>query len=114
MTTSTRKFRRTDPPLAQYHAVWPTKHEIRSARLAARLTQQRAADTVAVHRVTWQRWERGVSAMPIAAWRLLLIATGQLARLERFAKPSPAAGYALPAPEHPDIDRRREAPPPIR
>jgi transcriptional regulator with XRE-family HTH domain len=40
------------------------------------LTQSQCADMVGVTRVTWTRWETGVSSMPIATLRLWLHLAG--------------------------------------
>lgn len=56
----------------------PTPESIRAARVAAGLTQSEAA--AVVHRPsyrTWQDWERGVARMPLDAWELFLLKTGQ-------------------------------------
>lgn len=54
-----------------------TAADIAAARKAARLTQEQAAVLVHVKRRTWQDWERGIAAIPGAAWELYLIKTGQ-------------------------------------
>ena len=56
----------------------PTPEAIVAARKAAGLTQAEAA--AIVHRPsyrTWQDWERGRAKMPLDAWELFLIKTGQ-------------------------------------
>lgn len=56
----------------------PTAEMIRAARVAAGLTQAEAA--AVVHRPsyrTWQDWERGRARMPLDAWELFLLKTGQ-------------------------------------
>jgi DNA-binding transcriptional regulator YiaG len=79
----------------------PTKEQIREARVAAGLTQAEAARIV--HRPsyrTWQDWERGRTKMPLDAWELFMIKTGQhpkamidsQTRGLAPSKPNPTAG----------------------
>lgn len=57
----------------------PTAEQIKAAREHNGDTQAQAAALVwSKNYRTWQDWERGVSAMPMAAWELYLIKTGQL------------------------------------
>jgi len=48
----------------------PTPHELRAARLGARLSQAAAAAMLGVSRVSWARWESGTSGftMPPGLW----------------------------------------------
>lgn len=65
----------------------PAPEMIRAARVAAGLTQAEAA--AVVHRPsyrTWQDWERGRSKMPLDAWELFLLKTGQLPKAMMFAR----------------------------
>lgn len=53
----------------------PTPEEIKSARLAAGLTQTQAGALIRASRRTWQNWEAPVGSqrhrnMPVAKWRL--------------------------------------------
>jgi len=59
----------------------PAPSEIKSARLAAGLTQTEAATLVHAGLKTWQNWESEsgeARAMPLAAWELFLIKTTEL------------------------------------
>jgi DNA-binding XRE family transcriptional regulator len=59
----------------------PTPTDIRKARLAVGLTQAAAAALIDVQRVTWARWESGITPPPSApTWRLWL----HLAGIERI------------------------------
>lgn len=61
----------------------PSQEMIRAARVAAGLTQSEAA--AVVHRPsyrTWQDWERGQARMPLDAWELFLLKTGQHPRAQ--------------------------------
>lgn len=63
----------------------PTAHQVAAAREAAGLSQAQAAALVHTDARTWRRWELGPGyqsgrAMPLAAWELFLIKTGQRAR----------------------------------
>lgn len=51
----------------------PTPEMIKSARLAANLTQHKSANMVHVAPRTWQQWEAGDRAMPKSAWELFQI-----------------------------------------
>ena len=55
----------------------PTGAQVRAARLAANLTQAQAADLVGLHWQAISYAENGHRPMPLAAWSLLLLATGQ-------------------------------------
>lgn len=55
----------------------PTTAEIKTARLANRLTQREAGVLVYAAMRTWQDWERGVHAMPLATWALFLLMTAE-------------------------------------
>ncbi len=49
----------------------PTPAQVLAMRQAANLTQgQAAARVYAASYRTWQDWERGVRAMPVAIWQL--------------------------------------------
>lgn len=54
-----------------------TPAEIKAARTAANLTQTQAGSAVGGTLRTWQDWESGRRAMPVAAWDLFLLHTGQ-------------------------------------
>ena len=62
---------------------YPTPEEIIRARLSAGLTQADAAAIVYTTDRHWSNWERGVSKMPKASWRLFRLLTG----LETLPKP---------------------------
>ena len=65
----------------------PTPEAIVAARKAAGLTQAEAA--AIVHRPsyrTWQDWERGRAKMPLDAWELFLVKTGQRPKAMMFAR----------------------------
>lgn len=65
----------------------PTPESIRAARTVAGLTQAEAA--AVVHRPsyrTWQDWERGRARMPLDAWELFLLKTGQHPRAQLVAR----------------------------
>lgn len=61
----------------------PTPEEIIKARLSVGLTQADAAAIVYTTDRHWSNWERGVSKMPRASWRLFRLLTG----LETLPKP---------------------------
>jgi putative transcriptional regulator len=64
----------------------PTPKQIRDARKAAGLTQQKAAEMVHASSVShWSNWENGHAGMPRATWHLFLILTGQNDKLEKTA-----------------------------
>jgi transcriptional regulator with XRE-family HTH domain len=48
----------------------PTKEQIREARLAAGLSQSKAAELVCVGTRAWQRWEYGERRMSPGTWLL--------------------------------------------
>lgn len=48
----------------------PTRAEIRAAREAAGLTQEKAGERVHAKLRTWQDWEYGKARMPVAAMHL--------------------------------------------
>ena len=56
------------------------------------LTQSQCADMVGVTRITWTRWETGVSSMPIATLRLWL----HLAGLELLPTTAPVIAGSAP------------------
>ena len=49
---------------------------VREARLNAGLSQQRAADSIGVTRVTWAKWEVGYHNPPIERFRELCVLLG--------------------------------------
>lgn len=51
--------------------------DIKSARIAAGMTQTEAGACVGGSLRTWQDWESGKRAMPVAAWELFLLHTDQ-------------------------------------
>lgn len=56
----------------------PTTEEIRAARQAASHTLAQAAATIYSDRgQTWQDYEAGRRAMPLVAWEMYLLRTGQ-------------------------------------
>lgn len=58
--------------------IQPTNAEIKTARLAAGLTQTEAAALVHAGLKTWQNWETDggeARKIPLAAWELFLIKT---------------------------------------
>ena len=56
----------------------PTPADVKSARIAAGLTQTRAAAVIHKTLLAWQRYESGNRAMDAAYYELFLIKTGQL------------------------------------
>ena len=54
----------------------PTPDEITAARQSVGLTQGDAAAIVYTTDRHWSNWERGVSKMPRASWRLFRLLTG--------------------------------------
>lgn len=54
-----------------------TPGEIKAARAAANLTQSAAGASVGATLRTWQDWESGARAMPLAPWELFLLHTDQ-------------------------------------
>ena len=61
----------------------PTPADVKSARVAAGLTQKQAAAVIHKTLLAWQRYESGDRAMDAAYWELFLIKTGQSAERER-------------------------------
>ena len=61
----------------------PTPADVKSARVAAGLTQKQAAAVIYKKLLAWQRYESGDRAMDAAYWELFLIKTGQSAERER-------------------------------
>lgn len=55
----------------------PTGTEIKTARQAANLTQAEVADLVGLHWQAISYAENGHRPMPLAAWALFLLVTGQ-------------------------------------
>lgn len=56
----------------------PTPDQIRAARLAAGHTQAQAAEVIhSARRMTWADYEEGRRVIPLAAWELYLLRTGQ-------------------------------------
>lgn len=60
----------------------PAPAAIRSARQAAKLTQEAAAEKVHSARRTWENWEGGVADMHPGLFELFLIKTGQFDKLK--------------------------------
>ena len=56
----------------------PTPADVKSARIAAGLTQTRAAAVIHKKLLAWQRYESGNRKMDAAYYELFLIKTGQL------------------------------------
>lgn len=54
-----------------------TPDDIKSARIAAAMTQTAAGASVGGTLRTWQDWEAGKRPMPVAAWELFLLHTDQ-------------------------------------
>lgn len=62
----------------EVHLTPPNEEEVRAARAHANLSQSKAA--ALVHRTQyqrWQEWESGKIQMPMDAWELFLVKTGQ-------------------------------------
>lgn len=55
----------------------PTADDIKAARIAANLTQAEAAALVGLHWQAISYAENGHRPLPLAAWAVLLLATGQ-------------------------------------
>ena len=55
----------------------PTPEQIKNARLAAKMTQKQAAETLYINLKSWQKYESGDRSMYPAFFELLLIKTGQ-------------------------------------
>ena len=53
----------------------PTPQQLKTARLAAGLSQAKAAKLVHVSVNTWQNWEYGQFPANLACWELFLIKT---------------------------------------
>lgn len=53
----------------------PTKEEVKAARKAAGLTTEAAAALVGKSGRSWQAWEYGRNAMPVADWELFQLKT---------------------------------------
>lgn len=53
----------------------PSPDEIRNARLAVNLTQEKAGAIVYTTAAHWSNWERDISKMPKASWRLFRLLT---------------------------------------
>ncbi len=56
----------------------PTAEDLKNARRFARLSQEDAAIMCGLHRTNYQRQERGISRVNVAAFRLLLMLGGWL------------------------------------
>ena len=55
----------------------PTPEQIKNARLAAKMTQKQAAETLYINLKSWQKYESGDRSMYPAFFELFLIKTGQ-------------------------------------
>ena len=60
----------------------PSAAAIRSAREAAGLTQERAAELVHCQRLAWVRWESGARVMDAAHWELFRIKAAKMAAVK--------------------------------
>jgi DNA-binding transcriptional regulator YiaG len=59
----------------------PTPEQTRAIRRRLGISQQAAADWLRVHRVTWNKWERGtLIPMQQSAFMLRLLSEGRLPR----------------------------------
>ena len=56
----------------------PTPADVKSARIAAGLTQTRAAAVIHKKLLAWQRYESGNRAMDCALYELFMLKTGQM------------------------------------
>lgn len=74
----------------------PTGTDIRAARQAAGLTQTAAGRLVHAALRTWQQWEAGDAAMPLASWELFRIKARKLERKRGI--PAAAAPAENPTP----------------
>jgi len=74
---------RPDSPVgrsaAQFEAHAPTPEQIRSRRVADRLTQTRAAALIFSSKRTWQDWEAGIARMHPGLWELFVLKTSDSA-----------------------------------
>lgn len=71
-----------------------TPTEIKAARTAAGMTQTTAGESVGATLRTWQDWESGARAIPVAAWSLFLLTTDQHPTHRMIERRAPAAGAA--------------------
>ncbi|TBV10772.1 transcriptional regulator [Stutzerimonas kirkiae] len=55
----------------------PPPYAVREARIAAGLTQTKAAQTVQASLRAWQQWEAGDRTMPPGLFELFMLKTGQ-------------------------------------
>ncbi|MDR2869460.1 MAG: helix-turn-helix domain-containing protein [Deferribacteraceae bacterium] len=55
----------------------PTADQVKAARKAAKLTQEKAAKLVNATLRSWQKWEGNEREMHAAFWELFLIKSGQ-------------------------------------
>ena len=55
----------------------PTPADVKSARIAAGLTQTRAAAVIHKKLLAWQRYESGDRSMDCALYELFMLKTGQ-------------------------------------
>ena len=74
----------------------PSPTEIRTARVAAGLTQTQAATLVMASMRGWQDWEHGKRSMPPGLWYLFRLLTGQ-ASLPTTVSPHPRKQPPSPA-----------------
>jgi len=56
--------------------VSPSAYEVRITRFEVGLSQVAAAALINRTRVSWGKWETGVSVMPVELWTLFLIRVG--------------------------------------
>ena len=56
----------------------PTPADVKSARIAAGLTQTRAAAVIHKKLLAWQRYESGNRSMDVALYELFMLKTGQM------------------------------------
>ena len=56
----------------------PTPADVKSARIAAGLTQTRAAAVIHKKLLAWQRYESGDRSMDCALYELFMLKTGQV------------------------------------
>ena len=56
----------------------PTPADVKSARIAAGLTQTRAAAVIHKKLLAWQRYESGDRSMDCALYELFMLKTGQM------------------------------------
>ena len=66
----------------------PTKEEVKAALLAGGLTGSQAGQLLGVSSRTVRKWTGGDQGMQYSAWRLLLIALGQVKAPRRLKPPA--------------------------